>query len=781
MAGLDDNPIFSDPEDDNDSNNQGGSDDAEDVAERVRGGDSGSSESNDSGSNSSDDSGIVIESPSGGGSSGGSSSSDDSSSSSSSSSSSGGGSDPDDPSDAKNVIVSGGGSSSNPQTVVGTGDTKQEAQLDAATSGDFSADEGTQIDRLQERLGSDPLESGKNVIVTGGAGSKQEQTLVGQGKSRFQAELQAARNTRFDAAEGTRVDVLETSLGRGLGDGTQASQAFQRQNNTQKQRASNSRRKQAEKDIGFEKRAKRLQRQANRQQENRQRFENPEKFTDINTFLNPFKDNPNANFFEEATTAGVDLMQKSEEFGSKVADQTIGEINEAFTIATSPTVTDSQGNPVELSEEEKDFFQGNAAQGIERTDKFIDLGETFGGGVVQGPGVLAGFGTASVGAIPLATEQTVQNIKNDENRGPGLVEGAFTGGKLVAEDVSSNPAEFLTEEAGEEVGEAIAGALIAGPVGLAAGAAPTISPSIKTKAVESERFLRGDLGTQVETENVVTQPIPDNAESTTAFFERQTKQLENGGRAQQATRIDPAEGIVTVGQRKETPVTRRDVINTNLEAGQKQIDRFFDGNAIGSGPGALLPPEQTIDVEPETEPDTLPEQDLFKSTDPKGQTVVGQASTPEIRNTANIDASIENDIGFNQETQPRPQQGFEQENNPPIQEINQEPETNQTLDFFQEPEIRQEQTSQRNPVFDATPESKPETSITPDGKNKRSESNFDPFNFEDPGSQSTPEAAPSVDAILFDETTNEEIEDDTIFTGFETRKVQENNDLNEFI
>src|SRR6056297_2602791 len=160
---------------------------------------------------------------------------DDDDSSSSSSSSSGGSSsnssDPTNPDNAKNVIVSGGGSSSEPQTIVGTGATESEAKIDAATNQNFDAAEGTEIDTLEERLSSDPRRTGKSVTVTGGAGSKEEQTVVGTGESRFESEARVARNPRFDAAEGTRVDALESALGHGQGDGTGSLRRLNRRNN----------------------------------------------------------------------------------------------------------------------------------------------------------------------------------------------------------------------------------------------------------------------------------------------------------------------------------------------------------------------------------------------------------------------------------------------------------------------------------------------------------------------------------------------------------------------
>jgi hypothetical protein len=58
--------------------------------------------------------------------------------------------------------------------------------------------------------------------------------------------------------------------------------------------------------------------------------------------------------------------------------------------------------------------------------------------------------------------------------------------------------------------------------------------------------------------------------------------------------------------------------------------------------------------------------------------------------------------------------------------------------------------------------------------------NQDVLQVSDPGAEEDPSAAPSVDAILFGDTSEEEINDEEVFSGFETREVEETFDFKLF-
>lgn len=667
-----------------------------------------------------------------GGSSGGSSSSDDDSSTS--------------------VVVTGDPGSDEEQTTVGVGDDMDEAQADAAANPDFDASEGTEIDTIEESIGADGAadKDTSSVVVTGGPGTGKPQTVVGQGSTTLEARQKAALNPRFDAAQGDPVDALETGLNRGQGDQTKAQALIQNQGN--QVRPSQKRQRQVRQDQQQFQPFQRARKLQSARQKRDQRVQQAKQESGL---------------AGKSLITGVQIMQGGQEFGDKVAEKTVGRLEDPLEDLFNPEIVNERGQTVD-NQELEDQFQTDTLENVERrAEGFRDITEDFTSGTATFGSQLFGLGIATPGAVARATQKDT----------PSLATGAVKGGKLTTKQIREDPSEFLAEEAGEEVGEAAVGALIGGPVGAAVGATPVpeITPSIQTKAVEGERFLRGDLGTQVENERIITKPFPAEGSAQSASFKRKTQQLEDGGRAQQAVRIDPSDEAVTVGQRKETPVTRRDLLRENLDAGKETVDTFLSGNAVGMGPGALLPDETSPNVKPETEPETLPEQDLFKDTESGGDTFVGQVGRPDLQTSPSVEPGLDEGVDTVQDQEP----GFDQqpEEQPPIQEppieepvIEQETTPETIPEVFQQPEIKV------RPEPEVVSEPRLEPDATPDlGDDSERSDNI--LGFTDPGADQSLEAAPSVDAILFGETTDENIEDETVFTGFETREVSEDFNL----
>jgi len=177
--------------------------------------------------------------------------------------------------DSTVVTVVGDPGSEEGLTTVGRGDTIEESERDAALNEDFDADEGTDIDGIEEDLGTDQPDinpddsesSSKSVVVTDNQKGQQETVAVAQTDQG--AKVQAAANQGFDAAEGTQIDALETDLGFGQGDGT----PFQDTDNRQPSSGTESRRRS---DNVFEDNlqdAIRLQAQESRTTRNRSEFD----------------------------------------------------------------------------------------------------------------------------------------------------------------------------------------------------------------------------------------------------------------------------------------------------------------------------------------------------------------------------------------------------------------------------------------------------------------------------------------------------------------------------
>jgi hypothetical protein len=142
--------------------------------------------------------------------------------------------------DSTSVVVTGGPGTGKEQKTVGVGDDLEEAQADAAANPNFDAAEGSEIDSIEESIGADGAadKDSSSVVVTGGPGTGKPQKTVGQGNTTLQARRDAARNQRFNAAQGGAVDALETGLNIGQGDGTSSNELI---NNLRGNGRSNSR------------------------------------------------------------------------------------------------------------------------------------------------------------------------------------------------------------------------------------------------------------------------------------------------------------------------------------------------------------------------------------------------------------------------------------------------------------------------------------------------------------------------------------------------------------
>jgi len=121
--------------------------------------------------------------------------------------SSGGSSSDSDSGDNSTVVtVVGDPGSKEGLTTVGRGDTIEESERDAATNPNFDADEGTDIDDIEEDLGTDQPEinpddsasDSRSVVVTENQQGEQETVSVAQ--TQTGAKVQAAADQSFDAA-----------------------------------------------------------------------------------------------------------------------------------------------------------------------------------------------------------------------------------------------------------------------------------------------------------------------------------------------------------------------------------------------------------------------------------------------------------------------------------------------------------------------------------------------------------------------------------------------------
>jgi hypothetical protein len=524
------------------------------------------------------------------------------------------------------VTVTGGGSSGEPQTVVGTGDgadAVQESQVDAATSEDFRAAEGTDIRRLQERIGNVPGEdNARSVVVTGDPSEGESVKTVGRGETRFQARLEAARNTRFDAAEGTATDYIESLYSQGQGDNTTFQEAFPRNQERQAEPET----PQSEADTRFNPRERDI-RTFNVDQ-GAGPTENPaatERQIPLPTPTQPESEafrrdarGDESDFFflpggtgEEALETSIQVQRGAEQAGNFVAgirDTTLsdlgvteenveqvtgvdnaatdllGEVDEKEIVDYAPVdpQPDSQvtssfvlfDEGLEATQEEEfdslDLLAAGSPniQSPEEREKAAELT----GAQIKDAGELLSLVPGAFGAG--------SEIREDEDL---TVTGSLTGGAAIwAEQARENPSEFVTEEVGGEIGTFGAGTVVV-PDSF------TVPETVDTPA----RFARGGGSDGLGFRASETRAQINLEETDVLRRGFQDAPGDQQGRVQVVEGRRFTEGGTEVatgtGLRFEEPMTRTQFLKEAISDADKKVAETLEPNAIGSGPGAFLP------------------------------------------------------------------------------------------------------------------------------------------------------------------------------------------------
>lgn len=477
---------------------------------------------------------------------------------------------------------------------------------------------------------------------------------------------------------------------------------------------------------------------------------------------------------EQSIVSGVELMQRGQRFGEGV----------------SRDIEPEQG----IFRPSKSALPDNVAQEIDRLEK-----EAAGGAATLGTQA-GGLAVATPGALSLSFSENT----------PSIQEGVAFGATETARQVKEDPLGFAAEEGGEEIGEAVVGGLIAGPAGLALSATPTpeieVSPTVRATAETPVRLATGNLGTRATetevrsvpaTEAALVGETPTKVRSEAEILqeigvsqttERSFEPTDQGGRIQTVERIQ-AEGPtgqpqVTRGVRVEEPVTRTQFVRERLGLQETEVSDFLnnEGNALGLGPGGLVPPESEPEVEPETEPDTNTEieQDIFQETEPEPLTSPSISRPGPVVDTP---ANIQEQPNLDQQI-PRTTQN----NIPGIDEINIQEnniDTSQQLEPDVTPQLEQIQQLEQRPRIEPELERSLESERTLNFLGTETDSRTNQFSDQEDGDQQF-NLTPTLDAVLTGETRTvseqefEELQQQT-FTGLETREIirVENGDSND--
>jgi hypothetical protein len=400
--------------------------------------------------------------------------------------SSGGSSSDSDSGDNSTVVtVVGDPGSKEGLTTVGVGDTVEESERDAATNDNFDADEGTDIDDIEEDLGTDQPEinpddsesSSKSVVVT--ENQQGEQVTVGQGQTLKGAKVQAAANQSFDAAQGTDIDLVESNLDQGLGDGTTIDDVDQTDRMPEQT--------DSRPDNVFEENiqdAQVIQAQLTENQREFAQARNPntpivENVGDVvrtigregqdviegNNPRESFRDIENSFLIE-----GQGIISQGQQFGDQVSSD----------LKQGDVEVRSVGQPVENVGTFLDFA-GVDTVGNQLQDTGEKIDRSLVGGLATGGTAAGGLALQTPGASSKLLRGSLQDLGFDQFDGKdelNPVEAGAGGVRLTADQAKDDPVKFVFSEAGEEAIETVGGLAVGGSIGAAAAAAPTPTPQV---------------------------------------------------------------------------------------------------------------------------------------------------------------------------------------------------------------------------------------------------------------------------------------------------------------
>lgn len=323
-------------------------------------------------------------------------------------------------------------------------------------------------------------------------------------------------------------------------------------------------------------------------------------------FLDRFTDNP----AETTLRSGVGLMQ----YGQDNLQQPVENFFDRFDqprLGTSPINNEPPTQNQIANQIEQDRETQKALE-----DQVGPVDDVVG----SGAGGAATFGT-QFGGLAIATPGAVGTSLREDT--PGLKESAAQGPGLVKDEFTSNPAEFVASEAGEELGEAAIFGASTGGLGLAAAAVPTPEFTVTAETSSpSEDFTVDQTPDRREFDEPSREDVPQlqdqslEREPEAPLIRDDITGLQEDRRigqepGQSSAPLEQQEGL-TIGDiealagREITPGERADIEARLRQEDFQRVgnvreivqDALNDPNALGSGPGALVPPEtQQPDIE----------------------------------------------------------------------------------------------------------------------------------------------------------------------------------------
>lgn len=407
--------------------------------------------------------------------------------------------------------------------------------------------------------------------------------------------------------------------------------------------------------------------------------------------------------------------------------------------------------------------------------------------------------SAIIGGAGATTALTREALQNNQPVLQTIGAATATGLGKQAEAFQENPSEIRQELVGLAA-DATPASPVASTVSKTAGKANQVAPRQVSDTISTITGLKtGELGSKTTQDNLIKLPEnqieeqalnqkirnlqPTGSQKTAAAVKQAAentglkdnfiiKNVEQNPGATTRQAVGKKEGDIIIAERREEPITRTEFIK-DLATNEK-------GEIIGlqtTSKGQL----QLSGQNTKTDVDTVDTTGKDITTDQIFEETNTQSTTPQQTNTGvevtpKINTQIENQEDLQIETPGQKTRETPEEINieiPKQRNIPKEETNTQTLTTPEQELIPEEEII---PTTQTKGKNRPRTSLFGLGGSDSKETDFVSNDLISEDS----EAAPSVDAILFGETTDQKVEDDTLFTGFETRKIDENEPFNLF-
>ena len=727
---------------------------------------------------------------------------------------------------------------------------------------DFGGDSGGDI---QDQTDNSEDDSPNTTAVVVTENEEGEQVTVGQGTDTQEARIDAALNPDFDAAPGEEVDAFETAADTGLGDGTGPDALADNTKQETRQQQNNNRNQQQNTQTNPRLFQDAQQTFIRSQQPNFQATPSGNTRTATTSeLLNQGKQENIGQILREQTRPAREAADLRDQPNQKNF-VTGGQINADLTPTNPVNIqevgqeqiggTNIQGRSF-LNNRPRDFDNtvdleaGQTGVRTKRNVENIVGNEQF----AESAGVAAAAGTQLVEGvlnIPAFSERLVNNpIQTGEATRKSIKQTVDTTG----ERNNLNTAQDFRQEA--EEASLLTGAVATPLAGVASGGTVTgitntggaLQAAKRASGVQDVQTAKQLITRDPKTgELVINQPGPTQVEKIDnrdliETDQENLPQLSGNLRDEPSRRgagpVDrPEEGLTRqevevladerdvgqLGVRKEGPEggikeartqdqQKRIVSDAEVTPASKarrladKTEEILDRDAIGLGPGGLVPPEKIRRPDFDQPADTTnidqrrpsrtrnDRQSLEEVVDDFEQSRRDRADSRQNRDSDVVDftgQSLRNVVAASQ--------GTAQTQNP-IQDFNQDQDQRpgqrerqpQDQDRTQQPRQRQEPGRNQpdnifNQSFDIPDRGRDQDRTRRENRDDRDfdidfgRENNEPekiLGFSDePEVSEQPEAAPSVDAILFGETGEEEKDDEEVFSGFETRQLDPGNEF----